>query len=195
MGFLRQEYWSGLPFPSPEDLPDPGIEPRSPALQADSLLTEPRGTPFRRLEAKKRGKTYLLKLNHQKQSCVLSLSRVRLFVALWPQAPLSMGIFQARIGVCCHYLLQRLFPTQGSNLGLLHCGQILLPLSHHGSPKAKLIILKCLNISKYSLSFGRFNSHSELISALGAIYLITHTLWHFCLIFHIECSLKLPHVF
>ena len=32
MGFSRQEYWSGLPFPSPEDLPDPGIEPRSPAL-------------------------------------------------------------------------------------------------------------------------------------------------------------------
>ena len=40
MEFSRQEYWSGLPFPSPEDLPDPGIEPRSPALQADSLLSE-----------------------------------------------------------------------------------------------------------------------------------------------------------
>ena len=36
----RQEYWSGLPFPSPGDLPDPGIEPGSPALQADSLPTE-----------------------------------------------------------------------------------------------------------------------------------------------------------
>ena len=40
VGFSRQEYWSGLPFPSPGDLPDPGIEPGSPALQADSLLTE-----------------------------------------------------------------------------------------------------------------------------------------------------------
>ena len=40
MGFSRQEYWSGLPFPSPEDLPDPGIEPRSPAWQADSLPSE-----------------------------------------------------------------------------------------------------------------------------------------------------------
>ena len=39
MGFLRQEYWSGLPFPSPGDLPDPGIEPRSPTLQADTLPT------------------------------------------------------------------------------------------------------------------------------------------------------------
>ena len=37
-GFSRQEYWSGLPFASPEDLPDPGIEPRSPALKADSLV-------------------------------------------------------------------------------------------------------------------------------------------------------------
>ena len=37
MGFSRQEYWSGLPFPSPGDLPHPGIEPRSPALQADAF--------------------------------------------------------------------------------------------------------------------------------------------------------------
>ena len=37
MGYSRQEYWSGLPFPSPGDLPDPGMEPRSPAFQADAL--------------------------------------------------------------------------------------------------------------------------------------------------------------
>ena len=43
IGFSRQEYWSVLPFPSPGDLPDPGVEPRSPALQADSLLVEPTG--------------------------------------------------------------------------------------------------------------------------------------------------------
>ena len=43
MGFSRQECWSGLPFPSPGDLPDPGIEPRSPALQADALPSEPPG--------------------------------------------------------------------------------------------------------------------------------------------------------
>ena len=46
MGFSRQEYWSGLPFPSLEDLPDPGVEPRSPALQADSLLFELQRKPF-----------------------------------------------------------------------------------------------------------------------------------------------------
>ena len=45
MRFPRQEYWSGLPFSSPGDLPDPGIEPRSPASQTDSLLTELWGKP------------------------------------------------------------------------------------------------------------------------------------------------------
>ena len=43
MGFSRQEYWSGLPFPSPGDLPDPGIKPGSPALRADALPSEAPG--------------------------------------------------------------------------------------------------------------------------------------------------------
>ena len=71
MEFSKPEYWSGWPFPSP-DLPNPGIKPRSPALQADSLLTEPQGKP--------------------KNTGVGSLS-----------------------------LLQRIFPAQESNWGLLHC--------------------------------------------------------------------------
>ena len=45
MGFSRQEYWSGLPFPSPGDLPNPGTEPGSPALEADALTSEPPGKP------------------------------------------------------------------------------------------------------------------------------------------------------
>ena len=45
MEFFRQEYWSGLPFPSPGDLPHPGIEHMSPALQAGSLPSEPPGKP------------------------------------------------------------------------------------------------------------------------------------------------------
>ena len=45
MGFSRQEYWSGLPFASPGDLPDPGIKPGSPALEADALTSEPPGKP------------------------------------------------------------------------------------------------------------------------------------------------------
>ena len=43
VGFSKQEYWSGLPFPSPGDLPDPGIKPGSPALQADALPSKPPG--------------------------------------------------------------------------------------------------------------------------------------------------------
>ena len=45
MGFPRQEYWSGLPYPPSQDLSNPGLEPRSPKLQVDSLLSEPPGNP------------------------------------------------------------------------------------------------------------------------------------------------------
>ena len=58
MRFSRQEYWSGLPFPSPGDFPDPGIEPVSPASQADSLPSEPLG--------------FVIKPEWIPQSCVLS---------------------------------------------------------------------------------------------------------------------------
>ena len=47
MGFSRQEDWSGLPFPSPGDLPDSGIEPGSPTFQADTLTSEPPGKPLK----------------------------------------------------------------------------------------------------------------------------------------------------
>ena len=46
LGFSRQEHWSGLPFPSPGDLPSSGVEPASPALQADALTSEPPGTHY-----------------------------------------------------------------------------------------------------------------------------------------------------
>ena len=51
MGFSRQDYWSGLPFPSPRDRPNPGIEPGSPALQADFLPSEPHGGLFGTINA------------------------------------------------------------------------------------------------------------------------------------------------
>ena len=51
MEFSRQEYWSELPFPSPGDLPDPGIEPGCPALQADALPSEPPGILHARSKA------------------------------------------------------------------------------------------------------------------------------------------------
>ena len=47
MGFSRQGYWSELPFPSPGDLPNPGIKLRSPTLQADALISEPPGKPIK----------------------------------------------------------------------------------------------------------------------------------------------------
>ena len=50
MGFSRQEYWSGLPFPSPGDLPDTGIKPGSPTLEADALTSEPPGKPIRQVQ-------------------------------------------------------------------------------------------------------------------------------------------------
>jgi len=46
MGFVRQEYWSGLPFPSPGDLPNPGIKPASPALEGGFFTTEPPRNPI-----------------------------------------------------------------------------------------------------------------------------------------------------
>ena len=57
-----QEYWNGLPFPSPGDLPNPGIEPQSPALQVDSLPSEPPGTPI------------ALKEQHRRYTCWWSCS-------------------------------------------------------------------------------------------------------------------------
>ena len=59
MKFSRQEYWSGLPFPSPGDLPDPGIDPGSPTLQADTLPSETPGKPI--LEREKVAKSKYIK--------------------------------------------------------------------------------------------------------------------------------------
>ena len=54
MGFSRQEYWRGLPFPSPGDLPNPGIEPGSPALQTDTLISEPPGKSYISIKLRKK---------------------------------------------------------------------------------------------------------------------------------------------
>ena len=70
MEFSRQEYWNGQPFPSPGDLPEPGFEPGSPPLQADSLLSESPGKPkrdagtkyFKKLRRGRRRNTYIVLL-------------------------------------------------------------------------------------------------------------------------------------
>ena len=98
MGFSRQVYWSGLPFPSPGDLPDPGIKPESPALQADALPSEPPGKPGSRagLAGKhSRGCTFLrptdFKHTHSKawRGCLASS-------ALSPYSPLTQGVLGQR---------------------------------------------------------------------------------------------------
>ena len=113
MGFSRQEYWSGWPFPSPEDLPDPGIRPASPvslALQADSLLTESPGkwVSLASLVAQtvKNSPAVQETQVQSEDFCILSL-----------QLPETLS----------HSLLQGISPTQGSNLGLLHCR----PMPYH----------------------------------------------------------------
>ena len=73
MGFSRQEYWSGLPFPSPGDLPDPEIKPRSPALQADALISEPPGCS---LNHKEYFKNDIKKSQPQEQVDCLKLSKI-----------------------------------------------------------------------------------------------------------------------
>ena len=64
MEFSRQEYWSGLPFPSPGDLPNPGTKPRSLSLQADSLLSELQGKPVFKILA-----NYMIDTVERKMQC------------------------------------------------------------------------------------------------------------------------------
>ena len=75
MGLPRQGYWSGLPFPSPRVLPDPGIEPGSATLQTDSLLSEPPGKPHgRKLESFRKQKAHSLALTERGRLLVPLLS-------------------------------------------------------------------------------------------------------------------------
>ena len=74
VGFSRQEYWSGLPFPSPGDLPNPGIEPRSPALQADALPSKPPGTlKVKQFESKETNLQIQLSCIYPESFCIESL--------------------------------------------------------------------------------------------------------------------------
>ena len=104
MEFSRQEYWSGLLCPQPGDLPNPGVEPRSPVLQADPLLLSHQGSPTDTL-------------------CCVVLSRLAVSLSATPwtvvcQVPGDSPGKDAGVG--CHTLLQGIFPTQGLNPLLLH---------------------------------------------------------------------------
>ena len=111
MGFSRQEYWSGLPYPSLGHLPNPGTELRSPTLQSDSLPSEPPGNP-----------------QIESRSVMSNSLRTNELYSPWN----SLG---QNTGVGYLSLLQGIFPTQGLKPGLLHCRRILYQLSHKGSPE------------------------------------------------------------
>ena len=91
MGFSRQEYWSGLPFPSPVDPADPGIEPRSSALQADSLPSEPPACGKRNSSPQFGGSSALLQLTVAMVMVVVG----RCSGTWWPSYPL----FQEKLGI------------------------------------------------------------------------------------------------
>ena len=120
MELSKQEYWSGLPFPSPGDLPNPGTEPRSPALQADALPSEPPGKPIWNTEPQRSA--------HKWKLLVMSDS-LQLHGLYSPWNSLSLNA-----GVGSRFLLQGIFPTQRSNPDLPHCRWILYQLSQQGSP-------------------------------------------------------------
>ena len=122
MGFSKQQDRSGLPFPSPGDLPDPGIEPRSPTLQTDALLSK----PYLIISTELKEKHTLQSLSEVTQSCPTPCRPH----GLQPTRLLCPWNFPGKsTGVGCHFLLQGIFPTQGSNPGLPHCRQMLYRLS------------------------------------------------------------------
>ena len=146
MGFSRQEYWSGLPCPPPGDLPNSETEPKSPALQVNSLLSEPPGTHkqhcgehlWTHFLAHLRKLDKLQKWNFWVKGRVCVRSVVQLCLALSLPGSSAQGIFQARILEGCHFPLPWIFPIQGLNPGspvrLPHWQADSLPLSHLGSP-------------------------------------------------------------
>ena len=137
MGFSRQGYWSGLPFPSPGDLPEPGIE-LSPALQADSLLTElPDGV----------GSLSLLQGNLPNPGIKPKFPTLQA-----DSLPVEPPGKPTNTGVGSLSLLQGIFPTQESNWGLLHYRWILYHLSYQ-TPHQILL--------SWILSFGR---HERAVS-------------------------------
>ena len=125
VGFSRQECWSGLPFPSSGDLPNPGIEPGSPALQADALPSAPPGKP----------NSLATIVCEVTQSCPTLCDPMDCSL---PDSSVH-GIFQAIVLEWIAISFSRgIFPIQGSNPSLPHCRQMLYRLSHHSLAPGKL---------------------------------------------------------
>ena len=117
MGILQAEYWSGLPWLSPGDLPNPGIKPRSPELQADPLPSEPPGKSE----------------NEVAQSCPTLCDTMDCSPRNFPGKSTEVG---------CHFLLHGILLIQGSNLDLPRCRQrlYLWAIGLQSEPPGKSII-------------------------------------------------------
>ena len=155
MDFSRSEYWSGQPFPSPGELPNPGIKPRSHTLQADSLPAEPQGKP----KNTGVGSLSLLQQIFQTQKLNQGLLHCRqILYQLSHQGSLGwVAEPPGSTGMGSLSLLQQIFQTQKSNQGLLHCRRILYQLSYQGSPvQCRLsdtqAVLKILDLSSISIT-------------------------------------------
>ena len=134
MGFSRQEYWSGLPFPSPGDLPYPGIKPGSPAFQADALTSEPSGKPSPFFQF----------------SSVQSLSHVRLFATPWILSLVDIKSFC----ICgCAFFFSLMF-----------CLSAVLGLKSKTVPDSSLFYAQCLAHNRNSITTCRKTVHYSLSS-------------------------------
>ena len=134
MGFSRQEYWSGLPCPSPGDFPDPGIKPGSPVLQARKAQYNREGLIL--------NSSWICLCDFNPHPAAFVIVCVLCLVAqLCPAlcnpmdcSPPGSSVYGdspgKNTGVGCHALLQGIFPTQRLNPGLPHCRWILYHLSH-----------------------------------------------------------------
>ena len=111
MGFSRQEYWSGLPFPSPGDLPDPGIKPGPPAFQADALTSEAPGT--NRMELWTWMNSTCNTMNDSHQCNTEQKARHKRIIIVWFHL---QHIFLVVIGYTAQ-LVVSWFPDQRLNLG------------------------------------------------------------------------------
>ena len=134
-----------MPFPSPGDLPNSGIEPWSPALQADALTSELPGKPQVALYYwyKTVVKFYSVAWSEVKVAQSCPTLQPRGLYSPWNSPGQNTGVGSLS-------LLQGIFPTQGWNPGLPHCRQILYQLSHKGSPKIlKCIVFFCLWLSNF----------------------------------------------
>ena len=153
-GFSRQEYWSRLPCPPPEDIPNPGIKPMSPPLQMYSLLSE--------------------LLGNLKNTGVDSLSLLQ-GIFLTQESNLGSPALQAdslpaepqgkpkNTGVGRLALLQQIFLTEESNQGLLHRRQILYQLSYEGN-KWSLLEGDLLSVSRWGSWILTQNAHPDLLT-------------------------------